>query len=225
MSVEVHDDPGSAAAAAAALVVEELRSRRGKLLLAGGDAWRKAFQLIAQQASPADYRGAHLFIGDDRTLPPTHIESLYGMVKRAWLDPGRVPPERIHRIMGELDPERAARLAEDELRSVVGEPVLLDVALLGLAADGTTASIAPGSAALENTERLFVPTETLRRVTATLALINASRKVFFLVTGGSRAEVVRTALCEPPGAALAGLVTGCGEPPRWILDRAAASLL
>src|SRR5690349_18018457 len=147
------------------------------------------------------------------------------MVRRAWLDPGRVPTERVHRIMGELEPERAARLAEDELRSVVGEPVALDVALLGVAADGSTASIVPGSAALEETDRLFVPSETLRRVTATLALLNASRKVVFLVTGEARAEAVRAALREPPGAVLAGLVMGAAEPPRWILDRAAASLL
>lgn len=225
MNVRILDDAAAVAHAASDIVIDEMRARRGKLLLSGADVARRTYQRIAKQAQPADYKGVHLFFGDERTVPPDHVESTYAMVRRNWLEPVRFPTERVHRIMGELEPDRAARLAEEELRSVAGQTPALDVAILGLGAKGATSALFLGSAALEETERLFAPSYTLRRVTATITLINACRTIIFLAVGADRADSVQAALCEPPGSVPASLVGSPENPPIWLLDRSAAALI
>jgi 6-phosphogluconolactonase len=109
----VYDDPEQLADAVADLILVQLRARRGRILLARGSTARAAYQLLARRAALADYKGAHLFFADERMVPATHAESSnYGMVKRAWLEPARFPPERVHRIAGEIEADRADRLAE-----------------------------------------------------------------------------------------------------------------
>jgi 6-phosphogluconolactonase len=225
MSVDVHGDADALARAAAEVVLRQIRGGVKRLLLAGGTTPVRTYELIARMAEPADYKGVHIFFGDERAVPPDHIESNYGMVKRAWLDPARFPTERVHRIRGEIDPERAARLAEEDLRSVAGEPPALDLALLGLGTDGHTASLFPGSHALGETLRLFVPARSGRRITATFPLLNATQQVIFLVSGRGKAEAVRAALNDPPGAVPASLVQPRGGSATWMLDVEAASLL
>jgi 6-phosphogluconolactonase len=143
VKIEVYPDAEALARAAAELLLGEIRAGRRRLILAGGTTPVRTYELVARLAEPADYKGVHLFFGDERAVPPDHIESNYGMIKRAWIDPARFPPERIHRIPGEIDPERAARLAEEELRAVTGDAPSLDLALLGLGTDGHTASLFP----------------------------------------------------------------------------------
>ncbi len=225
MNVLVHDDAEKLAQAAAELMLEEMRAGRRRLLLAGGTTPSRTYELVGKQARPGDYKGVHIFFGDERAVPPDHVESNYGMVRRAWLDPARFPPERVHRIRGEIDPDRAARLAEEDLRGVAGEPVALDLALLGLGTDGHTASLFPGSRALHETLRLYVPARSSRRITGTYSLLNATDRVVFLVAGAGKAEAVRAALHDAPGAVPASLVQPRGGPATWLLDREAASLL
>ena len=220
----VYDDPEQLADAAAELILVQLRARRGRILLARGGAARRAYQLVAQRAAPGDYKGAHLFFADERMVPAGHAESNYGMVKRAWIDPARFPAERVHRIRGEIEADRAARLAEEELRSVAGEPPQLDLALLALGGDGHVASLYPGSDELDDTDRLYVPAKSATRVTATRTLLASCRLIVFLASGADRAESLRSALCDPPGAVPASLVAPA-TAPIWMVDRAAASLL
>ncbi len=221
----VYDDPEQLADAAAELILVQLRARRGRILLARGGAARRAYQLVAQRASPGDYKGAHLFFADERMVPAGHAESNYGMVKRAWLDAARFPPERVHRIRGEIEAERAARLAEEDLRIVTGEPATLDLALLALGGDGHVASLYPGSDELDDTDRLYLPARNATRVTATRTLLGGCKLLVFLAAGADRAQSLRSALCDPPGAVPASLVATQRQPPLWLVDRAAASLL
>jgi 6-phosphogluconolactonase len=223
--VTVYEDAEQLADAIAELVLVQLRARRGRILLARGTPARRAYQLVAQRAAPGDYNGAHLFFADERMVPATHAESNYGMVKRAWLDLARFPPERVHRIRGEIEADRAARLAEEDLRGVAGEPPQLDLGLLAMGADGHVASLYPASDELEDTDRLFVPARNHTRVTATRTLLADCRLVVFLVAGADRAEALRSALCDPPGAVPASLVASAERPPLWLVDRAAAAQL
>ncbi len=223
--VTVYEDVEQLAEAVAELVLVQLRARRGRILLARGSAARRAYQLVAQRAAPGDYKGAHLFFADERMVPATHAESNYGMVKRAWLDPARFPPERVHRISGDIESERAARLAEEDLRSVTGEPPQLDLALLAMGADGHVAALYPASDEIEDTDRLYVPARNGTRVTASRTLLAGCRLVVFLAAGADRAEALRSALCDPPGAVPASLITPVDRPPLWLVDRAAAAHL
>ncbi len=225
MSVDVHGDADALARAAAEVVLRQIRGGVKRLLLAGGTTPVRTYELIARMAEPADYKGVHIFFGDERAVPPDHIESNYGMVKRAWLDPARFPTERVHRIRGELDAERAARLAEEELRGVTGEPPSLDLALLGLGSDGHTASLFPGDEVLTESVRLYAPARGGRRITATFGLLSEVNQVIFLVSGAGKAAAVKTAIEGSPGAVPASLVQPGGGPASWLLDSDAASLL
>ncbi len=223
--VTVYEDVEKLADALAELILVQLRARRGRILLARGTPARRGYQLVAQRAAPGDYKGAHLFFADERMVPATHAESNYGMVKRAWLEPARFPPERVHRIAGEIEAERAARLAEEDLRAVVGEPPQLDLALLALGSDGHIAALYPRSDELDDTDRLYVPARNASRVTATRTLLTSCKLIAFLASGADRAEALRLALLEPPGAVPASLVVSPERPPLWLVDRAAADRL
>jgi 6-phosphogluconolactonase len=223
--VSVHDDAEALAAAAAQLVLGHVRAGRGKLLLAGGSTPARTYQILAGLVGPADFGGLQLFFSDERAVPPGHPDSNYGMVRRVWLDPGGVPEACVHRIRGEIDADQAARLAEEELRGVAGDPPRLDVALLGMGADGHTASLFPGSSALVETARFYVPAREGHRITATYPLLAATNHVIFLVSGASKADAVRVALREPPGTVPASLVQPLERPVTWLLDREAAARL
>jgi 6-phosphogluconolactonase len=147
---------------------------------------------------------------------------------------------KIHRIQGELACAEAALLYEQELEDDFGipsgtdrRPPRFDLILLGMGTDGHTASLFPGSPAVDETKRWVVavdhdqpPEPLVRRVTVTLPVINAASRVVFLVTGMDKAERVAQILTQ---GAESGLPAARVEPRDgelvWLLDAAAASLL
>ena len=161
--VRIVDGPAALALAAA----EEWRTRslaavtacgRFAVALAGGSTPRALYALLADAGAPyretLPWARTHVFFGDERAVPPDHPESNYGMVRDALLARVPVPPGNVHRIRGEEEPEVAARGYEDELRSFFGRAIRFDLVLLGLGVDGHTASLFPGSPALEEASRL-----------------------------------------------------------------------
>jgi 6-phosphogluconolactonase len=144
----------------------------------------------------------------------------------------RLPLEedQVHRIMGELPPGEAADRAEADLRaSVAGDPVPeLDLVLLGMGPDGHTASLFPGAPELEETERLMVPVHRPEmpqpwRVSMTMPVLNAGRRVIVIVGGAEKAPMVQRAIASDP-AIPAGRLAPAGAFT-WILTRDAATLL
>jgi 6-phosphogluconolactonase len=134
-------------------------------------------------------------------------------------------------MYGEKPAEVAAEECEDSLWELFPEGPDLDLVLLGLGADGHTASLFPGSSALEETERLVVApwVEKLNayRITMTLRVLNEARSVLFLVTGASKAEILaeivnadRTKTNLYPAQAISPTT---GEVS-WFVDEAAARL-
>ena len=126
------------------------------------------------------------------------------MAREALLDRIPLRPEQVHRIPGELPPEEAAAEAERELRAAVpGDPVpVLDLVLLGMGPDGHTASLFPGGPELES-DRLMVPVHRPElpqpwRVSMTLRVINAARRVLMVVGDAAKAPVVPRAVAGDP---------------------------
>jgi 6-phosphogluconolactonase len=130
-------------------------------------------------------------------------------------------------------PQIAAAEYERELRRIVGDAGL-DLVLLGLGADGHTASLFPGDPALEERERWVVATRAPSsypvrdRITLTLTAIAKSRDVFFLVTGKDKAAAVARARAVPATNAAASLDSPSArvrarESVIWFLDTEAAS--
>jgi 6-phosphogluconolactonase len=156
-------------------------------------------------------------------VPPDDERSNYLLVKRTLLDRiGRQPTE-VHRIRGELGGEPAAAEYDGEL-----EGVQLGLALQGLGPDGHTASLFPGSPALEDRERrvIAVPHDDVERVTMTLPMLSAASRVVFLVVGAGKAEAVARAFAGPPDPATpASLLRSADGETIALLDRAAAARL
>jgi 6-phosphogluconolactonase len=231
--VVVLPDAEAVIARAADLFVEAAKASvaaRGRFstALSGGATPQGLYRLLSgARAAEVPWAATDFFFGDERCVPPTDARSNYRAAFELMLGPARVPPERVRRMEGELTPEEGAPRYEDELRGYFkGGPPAFDLALQGLGPDGHTASLFPGSPALKETERWVVtsqaPVEPRRRLTLTLPVLNASRRVLFLVTGSEKAEAVRRALRtqEVPGS----LVRPAGSLI-FLLDEAAASRL
>src|SRR5262245_43321317 len=197
-------------------------ARAGKhLALSGGEAPGHAFELAAELE--ANWSAARLWWGDERCVPPDDERSNYLLAKRTLLDRIEKQPAEIHRIPGELGGEAAADEYDREL-----EGVRLGLALQGLGPDGHTASLFPGSPALEERERRAVaaPHDDVDRVTMTLPVLSAAAQVVYLVLGETKAEAVKRAFAEPPDPAVpASLLRSEHGETIVLLDRAAAARL
>ena len=212
-------DVEGATRATAERLVEAARAG-GAIALSGGSSPRAAFE-IAAELEP-DWSRAAAWWGDERCVPPDDARSNYRMAQEALLDRLSRPPE-LHRIRGELPPEEAAAAYEEELGDL-----RLDLALMGLGPDGHTASLFPGSPALDEAERRVVAAEPglepfVERVTLTLPPLRASREVLFLVTGSEKADAVRRAFAGEPTRDVPGSLLRAEDGRTVaILDAAAA---
>ena len=209
---------------------------RFTLALSGGNTPRRLYARLATPPfrSRIDWPRVDVFWGDERCVPPDHPDSNYRLAYESLLSRVPIPPERIHRMRGEdPDPERAAQEYARELERVFnldpgGRP-RFDLILLGLGADGHTASLFPGSATLNETARLAVATyaEPVKgyRLTLTLPVLNAAARVIFLVSGETKAEALRAALNDGASPNRPASLIWPERGAFWLVDRDAARRL
>lgn len=204
------------------------------LVLSGGSTPRAVYSWLSQPAlaGRVPWSRVHFFWGDERCVPPDHAESNYHMAYETLLAPLELPPQNIHRIHGEIHGEEAAALYERSIAEFFGEETHLprfDLILLGIGEDGHTASLFPGSPALDETLRWVValehtqpPTPIVSRITMTLPLLNSARRVAVIVSGSAKAGVVRRALSGDKLGLPIQRVRPEGGEMVWLLDEAAA---
>lgn len=229
----------AAAERVAGIAVEAVaRAGRFTVALAGGATPKGLYARLAAEPHRArvPWRAAQVFWGDERCVGPEHPESNYLMAAETLLRHVPIPPGQIHRMRGEdPDPARAAADYERRLRTVFqvapGVPPRFDLILLGLGADGHTASLFPGSPVLREAKRLVtaVHVEGLgaSRLTLTLPVLNAAAVILFLVSGEDKAEAIRAVLepTRPETPLPAQLVRPRDGTLTWLVDAAAARLL
>ncbi len=212
-------------------VIEDAVRARGvaHVAISGGHTPRPLYRLLAhspwQERIP--WAHTHIWWVDERCVPPDHPESNYATAYALWLQ--HQPVVIIHRIRGEESPERAAALYEQELQQLFDPRAWprFDLILLGMGADGHTASLFPGDAALRVRDAWVTvghaPSPPHARVTLTLPLINQARHILFLVAGHNKAPALRRVFQEvsphPPPAALVDPEDG---QLLWLLDEAVA---
>ncbi|MFL5402074.1 MAG: 6-phosphogluconolactonase [Gemmatimonadales bacterium] len=167
------------------------------LALAGGRTPEPIYRELAL-GSNIDWQQVNVFFGDERAVPPDHPDSNYRMVHLALLSRVPIPSGQVHRMEAER-PDREAAAQEYE-RAL---PPRLDILLLGMGPDGHTASLFPGSAALDERHRLVVPVvgpkPPAERLTITPPVIAAARKVAVIATGEDKAGMVARAIEGPDG--------------------------
>jgi 6-phosphogluconolactonase len=209
--------------------------------LAGGSTPKAFFGLLGSQRG-APFRArvpwgtTHFFWGDERHVPPDHPDSNYRMANEAMLSRVPVAAQNIHRILAE-NPD-ASLVAEDydrELREFFrlppGQFPRFDLILLGMGPDGHTASLFPGTDAVQEQKKLVVApwVETFRthRITLTPPVLNNAASVIFLVSGTEKAETLRDVLQGEyqPHRLPAQAIRPRNGRLLWLVDRAAARLL
>ncbi|MEQ1860746.1 MAG: 6-phosphogluconolactonase [Chthoniobacteraceae bacterium] len=177
-----------------------------RLALSGGDTPRVIHAAMARLAPDFPWGKVQITFGDERCVPPDDKDSNYRMAHESLLSAVPIPEGNIFRMRGEIDPAVAAREYEAKLAAVAarcGEPRYVhDLLLLGLGPDGHTASIFPGSPALDETTRNVLPVigpkPPPQRLTMTFPLINAARSVVFLVKDAGKAQVVAEVQAADP---------------------------
>ncbi len=204
------------------------------LALAGGSTPRTLYRVLARDCRDTiPWTRVHLFWGDERYVPRDDPRSNYRLVRETLLDGVAIPPEQVHPIPTDFPtPDEAALAYERTLRAHFPDtPPRFDLILLGMGADGHTASLFPHSPAVEERTRLVVavraPVEPAVRLTLTLPVLNAAVSVFFLVTGEEKAEMLRSVLSEPPDAVArpASAIRPADGTLVWWADEAAARLV
>ena len=219
---------------------EAIRSRgMFTVILCGGSTPKTLYALLGEDP---EFRGkvawdkVQFFFSDERHVPPDHPENNYRMAYRTLLSKIPAPPWNAHRMATELpDGNPVAEYCEEILRQFFrlgpGELPRFDLVLLGLGADGHTASLFPGSDALKETRRLAVATWVdvleARRITLTPPVFNNAAEVMFLVSGAGKAQALRDVLEGPedPARHPAQAVKPVRGRRLFFVDKDAARLL
>src|SRR5215212_7051532 len=180
-------------------LAEESLSHRGqfRIALSGGNTPRPVYSEWARVCKNRPWDRVLISFGDERCVPPDHSESNYRMARECLLDPANVPSSSVLRMRGEIDPAVAAQDYETDLAKHAAqrqETVYQhDLILLGMGDDGHTASLFPGTAALEEKSRSvaanFVPRFEAWRLTMTFPIINHARCVCFLINASKNPEL------------------------------------
>ena len=227
--VIVHPDRAAFEAGAADLIATRLAAliadrERVSLMLSGGTTPRAVYTVLAVPplASRLPWERVDFYFGDERAVPREDPESNYDMARRALFDPLGASPGQVFRMEADdFDIEAAAARYAAQL------PESIDLALLGVGADGHTASLFPGQPALDETDRRVVvvrgPKPPVLRLTVTPPVLVEAGEIVVLAAGSDKAEAVQRA------------VEGAWDPMicpaqlarrgTFVLDRAAAALL
>jgi 6-phosphogluconolactonase len=241
--VLVYPNPTGVARAAARHFVDyawQSIARYGQFFVAlsGGNTPRMMYRMLASAEfrGQVDWAKVHVFWSDERAVPPDHPDSNYGMARRELLLRVPIPQANVHRMEAEkANIGRAAHEYEEVLRKYLelddrGFP-RFHLILLGMGADGHTASLFPGTRVTRQTSRWvstpMVAKLNARRMTLTLPVLDAALRVVFVVVGTDKAETLRAVLegkAEPPFPAQQVQPRGNGVK-LFLVDEAAAALL
>ncbi|MBK8000017.1 MAG: 6-phosphogluconolactonase [Verrucomicrobia bacterium] len=242
--IRVLPDPAALARAAAdefSRLARESGATRGvfTVALSGGSTPKAIFNLLATDhasgASPLPWDKIQIFFGDERHVPPDHADSNFRMANEHLLSKVPIPAANVHRIEGELDAPTAATRYETKLRHVFHTATSamprFDLIMLGMGTDGHTASLFPGSSALDETQSLVCATWVEKfnshRITFTYPLINAAARVLFVAGGADKTAMLGHVLRGDPSGQTypAQQIRPVNGQLVWLVDEAAAGML
>jgi 6-phosphogluconolactonase len=203
--------------------------------LSGGNTPRAVNSLLAAERGDLAWGKIFVFFGDERHVPPDNPDSNYRMAYETLLSRVPLPEHNVFRVRAELAANAAGDDYDRRLREFFGVKdgawPRFDLILLGMGEDGHTASLFPGSAALQEQSRLVVANWVEKfqsyRITFTFPVLNHAAEVLFLVSGKDKSHVLREIL--GPGSMGARFPAAMVRPQDgrllWVVDKAAAQLL
>lgn len=201
--------------------------------ISGGSTPKLLFAHLAKAGF--DWSKVHIFWVDERAVPPADSQSNYKLAEEYLIVPGHVPKRNLHRIAGEMPPDKAAKRYSDEIREYFrlddGELPHFDIVHLGTGTDAHTASLFPGERLIEDRQGLAaaVLNQSIPqwRVSLLPGVLLAARHTAFLAAGEDKADAVYHVFHDSydPLKYPAQVVTHHGRRVTWFLDQAAARRL
>ena len=202
--------------------------------LSGGKTPVEFYKRLAASKDILSWDRTHLFLADERFVPPSHRESNYGLIEKHLLRHVSILDGNVHRIQTEeiTLAQSATRYEEDIRRFFRIEGVSVpqfDLIMLGIGEDGHTASLFPGKSLLQERTRFAIPVTAEKfpnkRITLTLPVINNARKIMFLVSGRDKAKVLKEIVEDKKSSLPVSHVHLKQGMVYFLIDKPAASLL
>lgn len=173
-----------------------------RIALSGGNTPRPVYTELARIGRDLPWDRIYFTFGDERCVPPEDEQSNFRMARDTLFVPAAVPEKSIARMRGEIDPQIAAQEYQDGLDLLAAQRGEMtyrhDLILLGMGDDGHTASLFPGTAALEEKTRKvaanFVPKFDTWRITFTFPLISQARHICFLANANKNTALLEKVL-------------------------------
>ncbi|HET9744007.1 MAG TPA: 6-phosphogluconolactonase [Terriglobales bacterium] len=211
------------------------RNRRFTVALAGGSTPKTMYSILAQRSAKKpdelDWKQIQVFFGDERHVPPTDPDSNFRMANETLLSKVPLPASNIHRIhCEEPDANVAAEQYDRELVSsfaLTGDEMpRFDLILLGMGPDGHTASLFPGTAAVQELSKRvvanWVPKLKTWRVTFTRPVLNQAECVLLMVCGAEKASALKQVMGDGSPEEFPVKYVAAGEV-NWFVDKQAIS--
>ena len=226
------DELSVKAAAEFVAIAEDSIRQRGSfnVALSGGSTPLLLYRRLVEAA--VEWDRVSFYFGDERNVPPDEDASNFKGANKELFRPLRIREDKIHRWRTELEtPDAVADDYEQVLRRLSTDAPRFDLVLLGMGADGHTASLFPGTKGVDETERSaianWVPQLGMWRFTLTFTAFNHARNLMFLVTGSDKADTLRSVIeGEPrPDTLPAQRIVPADGTLSWFVDQAAASKL
>jgi 6-phosphogluconolactonase len=235
--LRISADLAGLSAQAASVVADRLiaaaaAAGTASLVLSGGNTPRALYAVLASEyRDRIPWQAVHVYWGDERYVAATDPASNYRMARERLLDQVPCPAANVHPMPTHFgSPADAAAEYEATLRArFAGEPPDFDVLLLGVGADGHTASLFPGSHALDERDRWVLavdaPAEPPSRLTLTLPALLHAKTTCVMAAGTDKAEPLRLALDTPidPHRWPVSALRRAEGPVIWFCDRDAAA--
>jgi 6-phosphogluconolactonase len=225
--------------AAAAFIIDLARKAteltgRFVISLSGGNTPGQLYALLAQPPflRQMPWTETYIFWGDERCVPLEDKRNNAHMALSVLLNKTEIPPSNIYRMQVDLPPDKAAVLYEKKMKEFFEEEApRFDLVLLGLGEHGHTASLFPGTPVIhekaKGIRKVYVEEQNEFRITMTAPLINLAHHILFLVTGESKAEVLKTIFTAPyqPDIYPAQLINPQDGQLVWFADKQATALV
>jgi len=206
--------------------------------ISGGHTPITLYRKLAQPSvhKQIDWTKVHLFWVDERCVEPSGPASNFGLAVRTFLQEVPVPLENIHRVTGEEADfneaaERYERTIRQTLKTRADQMPVFDLVILGMGSDGHIGSIFPNTYALFDTQDVVCTVFRMEgdhsRITLTLPVLKAARKLMILVSGPEKAQTLKNVFSMEPDPVLYPVhaLWPVLDKVTWVIDEAAGSLL
>ncbi len=212
---------GSRAALEAALA-ERLRAAFAApgptaVMLSGGTTPLPVYRALAARPLPHD-PGLHVLFSDERYVPSDSEASNYHR-SRPLLDALSLPPQQLLRVRTELPLEQAAHEYERALEALLSSGIRITLGLLGLGADGHTASLFSLADLARAIGHLAIPVQRpdgLSAVSVTPELLGNVEALLFVVAGAGKRAALQALEADPANLTAGRAVQGRAAAEIWL---------